>query len=123
MLGARIWNFGERPRMANVVKAAVNYNIIHAIQALGESVALVEAHGVDGGEFVELLTNSLFGGVAYTVYGGDIADDAHAARLHDVARVQGSRPRRGGRGRGRRRRCRPRPCCTRCSRRRSPPTT
>ena len=77
ILGVRIWNFGERPRMANVVKAAVNYNIIHAIQALGESIALVEAHGVDGKEFVELLTNSLFGGIAYTVYGGNIADRKH----------------------------------------------
>lgn len=73
-LGVRTWRFGERPRMANVVKAAVNYDLIHAIQALGESIALVEAHGVDGGEFVELLTSSLFGGVAYQVYGGMIAE-------------------------------------------------
>ena len=77
VLSTRIWNFGDRPRMANVVKAAVNYNIIHAIQALGESVALVEGHGVDGGEFVELLTNSLFGGIAYSVYGTAIAERRH----------------------------------------------
>jgi 3-hydroxyisobutyrate dehydrogenase-like beta-hydroxyacid dehydrogenase len=73
-LAVRTWRFGDRPRMAHVVKASVNYNIIHAIQALCESIALVEAHGVDGHEFVELLTNSLFGGVAYTVYGQAIAD-------------------------------------------------
>ena len=60
--------------MANVVKAAVNYNIIHAIQALGESITLVEGHGVDGREFVELLSNSLFGGIAYSVYGSAIAE-------------------------------------------------
>lgn len=77
LLGVRVWNFGERPRMANVVKAAVNYNIIHAIQALGESIALVEAHGVDGQEFVDLLTSSLFGGIVYTVYGGNIAQRRH----------------------------------------------
>jgi 3-hydroxyisobutyrate dehydrogenase-like beta-hydroxyacid dehydrogenase len=77
VLGVRVWNFGPRPRMANVVKAAVNYNIIHAIQALGESIGLVEAHGVDGQEFVDLLTNSLFGGIAYTVYGGNIAQRRH----------------------------------------------
>ncbi|CAN5461955.1 NAD(P)-dependent oxidoreductase [soil metagenome] len=74
VLGVRTWRLGDRPRMANVVKAAVNYNIIHVIQALGESVTLVEAHGVDGKEFVELLTNSLFGGIAYTVYGAEIAE-------------------------------------------------
>ena len=74
VLGARTWRMGDRPRMANVVKAAVNYNIIHAIQALGESITLVEAHGVDGHEFVELLSNSLFGGIAYSVYGQAIAE-------------------------------------------------
>lgn len=73
-LGKRTWRLGEVPRMANVVKAAVNYNIIHAIQALGESITLVEGHGVDGKEFVELLTNSLFDGIAYTVYGAVIAE-------------------------------------------------
>ncbi len=35
VLGQRVWRLGERPRAANVVKVAVNYNIIHAIQALG----------------------------------------------------------------------------------------
>lgn len=73
-LGTRTWRMGETPRMANVVKAAVNYNIIHAIQALGESIILVEGHGVDGREFVELLTSSLFGGVVYTGYGAAIAE-------------------------------------------------
>jgi 3-hydroxyisobutyrate dehydrogenase-like beta-hydroxyacid dehydrogenase len=73
-LGKRTWRLGEAPRMANVVKAAVNYNIIHAIQALGESITLVEGHRVDGREFVELLTNSLFDGIAYTVYGAAIAE-------------------------------------------------
>ncbi len=73
-LGTRTWRMGERPRMANVVKAAVNYNIIHAIQALGESITLVEGHGVDGSEFVELLSNSLFGGIVYTGYGAAIAE-------------------------------------------------
>jgi 3-hydroxyisobutyrate dehydrogenase-like beta-hydroxyacid dehydrogenase len=73
-IGTRTWRMGERPRMANVVKAAVNYNIIHAIQALGESITLVEGHGVDGKEFVDLLSNSLFGGIVYTGYGAAIAE-------------------------------------------------
>jgi 3-hydroxyisobutyrate dehydrogenase-like beta-hydroxyacid dehydrogenase len=32
---------------------------------------------VEGREFVELLTNSLFGGVAYTVYGQEIVDQSY----------------------------------------------
>ncbi len=73
VLGARVWRFGDRASMANGVKISVNYNIIHALQALGESVAMVERQGVDPELFVELLTSSLFGGVVYTGYGNQIA--------------------------------------------------
>ncbi len=72
-MGTRTWRFGERPETANLIKIAVNYNIIHAIQALAESVALVERHGVDAEGFTELLSNTLFGGVVYTGYGQQIA--------------------------------------------------
>jgi 3-hydroxyisobutyrate dehydrogenase-like beta-hydroxyacid dehydrogenase len=77
ILGARTWDLGTRPSSANVVKIAVNYNIIHAIQALGESIALVEHHDVDPGEFAELLSSTLFGGVVYQGYGKIIADKAY----------------------------------------------
>lgn len=77
LLGTRVWRIGDRPRMANVVKIAVNYNIIHAIQALGESVAIVERHGIEPSEFVELLTSTLFDGVAYSVYGTEIVQQSY----------------------------------------------
>lgn len=76
-LATRIWRFGDRPRLANVVKVAVNYNLLHTIQSIGESVALVERHGVEPGEFIELLTGSLYGGAAHTVYGNQIAQRAY----------------------------------------------
>ena len=69
ILGAKVWRLGERPRIANVVKVAVNYNIIHAIQALGESIAMTERQGVDPALFHELLTSTLFDGVVYRGYG------------------------------------------------------
>ncbi len=72
-LGKRIWRLGDSAPMASVVKIAVNYNIIHALQALGESISMVERHGVDADLFVELLTSSLFGGVVYETYGAAIA--------------------------------------------------
>jgi 3-hydroxyisobutyrate dehydrogenase-like beta-hydroxyacid dehydrogenase len=74
VFGVRIWRMGQSPRIANVVKIAVNYNIIHALQAIGESVALTEQHGIDAAEFVELLHSTLFGGVVYGVYGRLIAE-------------------------------------------------
>jgi 3-hydroxyisobutyrate dehydrogenase-like beta-hydroxyacid dehydrogenase len=72
-LGKRTWRLGERPSAANAVKAAVNYNIIHAMQAIGESVAMTERQGVDPELFTELLSSTLFGGVVYSGYGGMIA--------------------------------------------------
>lgn len=66
ILGKRTWNMGDSPRRANLVKIGVNFNIIHAVEALGESIALMERGGVDPEAFVELLTNTLFGGIVYT---------------------------------------------------------
>jgi len=77
LMGKRTWRFGETPQQANAVKASVNYNIIHALQAMGESVAMVERQGVDPGLFIELLTGSLFGGVVYTGYGAEIVNQSY----------------------------------------------
>ena len=74
LVGRRTWRVGEVPRTANVVKVAVNYNIIHALQALGESVALVEADGASARDFVDLLGGTLFGGAVHQVYGRLIAE-------------------------------------------------
>lgn len=77
LFAARLWPLGAEAPTANAVKIAVNYDIIHAIQAIGESVALVEARGVDPRLFVEILTSTLFGGVVYGGYGGMIAAQAY----------------------------------------------
>jgi 3-hydroxyisobutyrate dehydrogenase-like beta-hydroxyacid dehydrogenase len=73
-LGARTWRIGEEPAQANLVKIAVNFNIIHAMEAIGESIAIVENHGIEAAQFAELLSSTLFGGVSYTVYGDIIAN-------------------------------------------------
>ncbi|GLI26561.1 putative oxidoreductase [Agromyces rhizosphaerae] len=78
VLGRRVWRLGDRPEVANAVKAAVNYNIIHAMQAIGESVAMTERLGVDPKLFTELLSSTLFGGVVYTGYGSLIAEQAYS---------------------------------------------
>jgi 3-hydroxyisobutyrate dehydrogenase-like beta-hydroxyacid dehydrogenase len=68
VIGARTWHIGTEPAQANLVKIAVNFNIIHAIEALGESISIVEHHGIDAAGFAELLTSTLFGGMSYTAY-------------------------------------------------------
>ena len=66
---ARFWNVGEDHAKSILVKLGVNYNLIHALQAIGESVALVESGGVDPNTFVEIITHTAFTGAAYTGYG------------------------------------------------------
>ena len=78
ILGARIWRFGTEPRRANVTKIAMNFMILHALQAIGEAVTLVEANDIDAGDFVELLSGTLFGGVVYSGYGGMIAEKRYS---------------------------------------------
>lgn len=73
LMGKRIWRLGERQSVANAVKAAVNYNIIHAMQAMGESIVMTERLGVEPELFAELLSSTLFNGVVYSGYGQMIA--------------------------------------------------
>ncbi len=85
VLGKKTWVMGDNARTANLVKICVNFNLIHAIEALGESIALVESGGVDAELFVELLTSSLFGGVAYGGYGKAIATKTYRPAGFSVA--------------------------------------
>jgi 3-hydroxyisobutyrate dehydrogenase-like beta-hydroxyacid dehydrogenase len=78
VMGQRTWNVGEDPAQANLVKIGVNYNLIHALQAMAESINLIERGGVDGGRFVEILTDTAFTGRAYTGYGPMIAERAYS---------------------------------------------
>jgi len=73
-LSTRVWRFGDDPRRANSVKIAVNFTILHALQAMAEGINLVEAHDVDAGDFIELLSSTLFGGVVYSGYGSMMAE-------------------------------------------------
>lgn len=78
ILGAKVWRFGDEPRRANATKIAVNFTILHALQAMAEGVTLVEAHDIDAGDFIELLTSTLFAGVVYSGYGPMIAERRYA---------------------------------------------
>jgi 3-hydroxyisobutyrate dehydrogenase-like beta-hydroxyacid dehydrogenase len=73
-LGQRVWNLGPDPRLAAVVKIAVNYSLISAMQSMAESVSLVEAAGIDSSAFIEILTHTAFSGSAHRGYGPIIAE-------------------------------------------------
>lgn len=73
VLGKRVWSVGDQPERANLVKIAVNYNLIHTLQALAESVTMVERGDVSGDTFIEILTDAAYTGSAYGGYGPMIA--------------------------------------------------
>lgn len=73
-LAARIWDLGEDPCQANVVKIAVNFLLASAIEATAEAVSLVERYDVGADQFVELISATLFPGPVYSTYGRLMAD-------------------------------------------------
>ncbi|MGD8169453.1 NAD(P)-dependent oxidoreductase [Herbiconiux sp. P16] len=77
-IGRRVWDFGTDPSAANVVKIGVNFLIIHALQAMAESITMLEKRDIDTERFVELLGDSLFPGVVYSGYGKAIATSTYS---------------------------------------------
>jgi 3-hydroxyisobutyrate dehydrogenase-like beta-hydroxyacid dehydrogenase len=76
-LGQRFWEFGPDAASASVVKIGVNYLLVHTLQALSESVVLLERQGLDTDRFISLLNDSVFPGPAYGGYGRMIASSTY----------------------------------------------
>ncbi|WP_280446753.1 NAD(P)-dependent oxidoreductase [Nocardia brasiliensis] len=72
VLGRRVWDFGAAVDAAPTVKIAVNYLILHALQALSESITLLQHAELDAGRFVEMINDSIFPGPVYGGYGDAI---------------------------------------------------
>lgn len=85
VIGKHTWVVGERPSAGSLIKIGVNYNLIHTLQALAESLTLVESGGIDGELFVEILTDALYTGAAYSGYGSLIARKRYAPPGMSVA--------------------------------------
>ncbi|MCW2763812.1 MAG: hypothetical protein JWR85_4013 [Marmoricola sp.] len=77
--------FGPDPSTANVAKVCVNYTLMHTIQALSESLTLAEAGGIAAMDFVNLLTETLFPGAAYSGYGKLVAEREYEPVAFSVA--------------------------------------
>jgi hypothetical protein len=73
VMGRRVWRHGSVASAANLAKISVNYLIAHALQALAESITLLERNSLDTGQFVEMINDSVFPGPVYGGYGDAIA--------------------------------------------------
>lgn len=78
VLGQKTWRFGDRPEQAAAVKLAANFMLASAIEAMGESSALVGAYDVTAGDFLGMLTSTLFAAPAYKNYGAMIAESRYS---------------------------------------------
>ncbi len=74
-IGQRTFVVAEDPPAANLVKLSGNFLIGSVIESLGEAMALVDRGGVDKGQYLEILTSTLFSAPVYKTYGGLIATE------------------------------------------------
>ncbi len=73
-MGQRTFVVSSEPKAANLVKLSGNFLIASVIESLGEAMALVAKGGIDKGQYLELLTSTLFNAPVYKTYGGLIAE-------------------------------------------------
>ena len=76
-LGQKTWHLGDDPKHANITKIAGNLMITLAMEAMGEATALTESYGLKAGDFLEVVTNTMFACPSYKRYGGNIASNSY----------------------------------------------
>jgi 3-hydroxyisobutyrate dehydrogenase-like beta-hydroxyacid dehydrogenase len=84
-IGERTWPLGNAPECANVAKLAGNFMIASALETMGEAAALVKAHGVAAGEFLKVMSSTLFAAPVYQVYGRIIAEQRYEPAAFTLA--------------------------------------
>jgi 3-hydroxyisobutyrate dehydrogenase-like beta-hydroxyacid dehydrogenase len=85
VIGERTWPLAGAPESANAVKLAGNFMIASALETMGEAAALVKAHGVAPGDFLKLMTSTLFASPVYQTYGRLIAEQRYEPAAFTLA--------------------------------------
>jgi 3-hydroxyisobutyrate dehydrogenase-like beta-hydroxyacid dehydrogenase len=73
----KIFDFGEEPGAANVMKAAANFLIAAALESMAEAFTMAEQNGVDRKKVAEVLATTLFACPVYQRYAEMIAAKRH----------------------------------------------
>lgn len=68
VMGARVWPSGDQAYRANVIKLATNYMLMAAVETMGEAVTMTAGYGIEPGDFLEIITSSVFAAPAYQGY-------------------------------------------------------
>ena len=73
-IGQGIFDFGDEPGAANVIKLCGNFLIASAIEALAETFALARKNGIDPKAVADFFGKTLFACQVYQGYGKQIAE-------------------------------------------------
>jgi 3-hydroxyisobutyrate dehydrogenase-like beta-hydroxyacid dehydrogenase len=74
-LSQRVFDFGDDPGAANVIKLAGNFLLGAAIEAMAEAFTLAQKHGVPRRQTYEFFTQTLFDCSVYRAYGELVASE------------------------------------------------
>ena len=74
-IGQRVFDFGDDPSAANVIKLAGNFLLGAAIEAMAEAFTLAQKHGVPRRATYEFFSQTLFDCFVYRGYGELIASE------------------------------------------------
>jgi 3-hydroxyisobutyrate dehydrogenase-like beta-hydroxyacid dehydrogenase len=76
-MGQAVFEFGDEPSAANVIKLAGNFLLGAAIEAMAEAFTLAQKHGVPRQQSYEFFTQTLFNCFVYRAYGELIASERY----------------------------------------------
>jgi 3-hydroxyisobutyrate dehydrogenase-like beta-hydroxyacid dehydrogenase len=85
VLGQGVFDLGDDPGAANVVKLACNFLLASAIEAMAEAFTLAEKNGVGRSVVADLLGQTVFDCPAYRNYGRLIAEQRYQPALFKLS--------------------------------------
>ena len=66
-LAQGVFDFGEAPGAANIVKLSANFLVYSAVETMAQAAAFAERNGVSRGNMLRMLTETLFSSYVYKV--------------------------------------------------------
>jgi 3-hydroxyisobutyrate dehydrogenase-like beta-hydroxyacid dehydrogenase len=78
-LGQQTFVVGSDPAQANLIKLLGNIMTATTLETFGEIVAVLRKRGLDPASFLDIMTNTMFGGRAHKIYGAKIVKEHYAA--------------------------------------------
>jgi 3-hydroxyisobutyrate dehydrogenase-like beta-hydroxyacid dehydrogenase len=77
-LGQQTFAVGNDPAVANLIKLLGNMMTATTLEMLGEAAALFLKRGLDPKPFIDIMTNTMFGGRVHRIYGDKIVRQSYA---------------------------------------------